>query len=110
MVKNNTDQGQMATTKWGFKEFRLDCLTKGMSSIDRLYEFLDKSVSGTFAAWEASENYTQFKNRCIRTTAQFNEYYNISNNRRTFIKLGPTMADVEQEYILPTIVLSYLML
>jgi hypothetical protein len=103
MVKSNTDQGQMSTTKWGYKEFRIDCLKKGMNSIDKLYEFLDKSTPGTYAAWEASENYTQFKNNFIQTTAQFNNCYYISNNRNTFLKLKHIMQDVEQEYILPTI-------
>jgi len=103
MQKHNTDQGQIASSKWAFKELRLDLLTKGMSAIDRLLDFLDSSTPGTYAAWEASDNYTQAKDRFIQTTAQFSECYNINYNRITFLKLTPIMADVEQEHIFLTI-------
>lgn len=52
-----------------------------------------------FAAWSGSEFYTVFKDLIVSQTKDFNQYFNINNNRYTFIALKPMMREVESQYL-----------
>jgi hypothetical protein len=91
----DAETGRTAVSLWGYNKLSEQLLSDGMQAIDMLYNFLDSSAAGTYAAWESSTAYTQFRDLIIQTTDDFDAQYTINGHRATFVRLKSTMADVE---------------
>ena len=91
----DAETGRTAVSLWGYNKLSEQLLNDGMQAMDMLYNFLDNSAPGTYADWESSSAYTQFKGFIIQTTDDFNEQYIINGHRATFVRLKSSMADVE---------------
>ncbi|MCW3127221.1 MAG: hypothetical protein JWO03_2879 [Bacteroidetes bacterium] len=75
----------------------------GLNALDSLYDYLE-SKKDTYTVWAGSTAYTRFKKYFISSAAQFQSYgVDISSSRLIFGKLIPTMAIMEQRYIVQTI-------
>ncbi len=51
-----------------------------------------------FDEWKASKAYTVFDELWVKTVVHFQEWFDISNHRQTFLALKPYMREVEQQF------------
>ncbi|MBS1684757.1 MAG: hypothetical protein JSS76_08385 [Bacteroidetes bacterium] len=69
---------------------------------ENLYAFLEAN-KGDYGPWVASSQYTEFKGLLMQTTKQFDEVVKIGESRQLFMRLKPTIAEVEELLIIPRI-------
>lgn len=69
-------------------------LEKGNAAIEQMLKFLERNEA-FFLAWTASTAYTQFKSLFIKTASEFDEYININESRRIFLKLKRLLKETE---------------
>lgn len=68
-------------------------------ALDDAFQIMEENVDD-FPEWQVSKYYTIFKELIVQQTSQFNDYYNIRENRQTFIALKSPMREVEDQYLL----------
>ena len=74
----------------------------GFNGLDAVLEFLEDNIE-EFPDFAASDSYTVFKARFIRTASDFSSIFNINKSRLVFLRLQPYVQQVEDFEILPTI-------
>lgn len=73
---------------------------KGFAALDNMLAYLESEIA-TFAAYAQSPNYTLQKSSIVRSTAEVNEYYWISNSRIIFLRLRPHFNNVINTIVAP---------
>ena len=73
---------------------------KGFNALDDLIAFLDNSISD-FPEWLESGTYKNRKTAIVRSTNEFNQYYNITRSALTFLRLVPHIQVVCDTVIAP---------
>jgi hypothetical protein len=67
-------------------------------ALDDAFEIMESNPED-FTEWSDSDYYTIFKDLIVSQTKDFNKFFNIQNNRYTFIALKPMMREVESQYL-----------
>lgn len=88
--------------QWQVDKIEQSFLDAGYESLEDMLEFLEENKD-TYTTWAESDAYTEFKELFISTARVFNQYFNISASRRTFVALQATMRKVEDFYIKATL-------
>lgn len=99
-VSINQDSERMPL--WAFKELQLKTFKDAYQGIDKLYQFLEDNP-GVYSDWENSTEYSIHNQYFINTTSAFDALVRIGGSRFTFLKMVPTMENMEALYIEPTI-------
>jgi hypothetical protein len=79
---------------------------QGWNKLDLALAYMETNKD-EFATWTASEEYTLTKDHFINSTKEFNQIYNINNNRLVFMKLRNFQTLVEDFDIAPLIGIDY---
>jgi hypothetical protein len=79
---------------------------EGFAAIEQLYLFLEKNKAD-YAAWVASDAYSEAFQFLINTATEFSRHVNINESRWTFKNFQPAMDMAEQLFILPAIGAAY---
>jgi hypothetical protein len=79
---------------------RVQAFKKGVEKaaydgIEALIEYLEENIA-IFDTWQSSTAYSIQKDHLVVTAREFNKYVEIDNNRLIYLKLLPTMYNVEQ--------------
>ncbi|MCC4228380.1 DUF6712 family protein [Zunongwangia profunda] len=82
---------------WQIKDLRVELLNSGLEAIDQALEIMEANQS-KFETWTNSDQYTIFKNLLCSQTAHFQNYYDISKSRLTFLALRPFLRKVEKQF------------
>ena len=67
---------------------------EGFDQLDSVLEYLENNLAD-FPEFQTSRCHTELNNALIRTTAEFNDCFNIENSRLVFLKMKPYIRDVE---------------
>lgn len=94
-----TKQTENATWK-DIADLKRSLLETAQEAIDDAFEIME-GATGDFQAWRDSDHYTVFSNFIVRHTKTFNTYFDIQNNRKTFLSIKPYMYEIEEQYLLP---------
>lgn len=77
--------------------------------IEALLLFLETNISHPdIAPWATSPAFTQLPNRLIRNAVEFQNYFNIDANRRTFHAMRSCLSEAEDSFIVPQLGAAYL--
>ncbi len=68
---------------------------EGFDQLDSVLEYIEEHID-YFPAFQNSTYFTKSGQSLIRTTAEFNECYNIDHSRLVFLKMRPYIRDVER--------------
>lgn len=99
LKKSENTKSESADWK-DIKDMKRDLLETSSEALDAAIELMEEN-EGLFESWTESKYYTVFKSFIVNKTQTFNEFFDIKNNRRTFLALKPIMSEVEQQYLLP---------
>lgn len=75
----------------------------GYAALQQLLQFLHSSPTDKYMLWRASEEKEEYLSLFCNTAKEFSKYYDISNNFYLFLKLRPSIRDVEKNYVIPTL-------
>jgi hypothetical protein len=67
---------------------------EGFASIDEMLQILEENQT-TFTQWAGSYAFSQLKNSFVYSTAIYNQFVDINNSRRTFMRLKPAIYQLE---------------
>jgi hypothetical protein len=96
-----TETKQSEDASWkDIRDLKRNLLETANEAIDSALEIMEGSTS-VFTIWRDSQYYTVFADFIVRHTQTFNQYFDIQNNRKTFISIKPYMYEVEEQYLLP---------
>lgn len=96
-----TENTKSESADWkDIKDVKRDLLETGSEALDAAIELMEEHEY-LFETWTESKYYTVFKSFLVNKTQTFNEFFDIKNNRRTFLALKPIMSEVEEQYLLP---------
>ncbi len=76
--------------------------TEGFNGLDAILESLEDNIE-KYPVFEASDTYTVFKSKFIKTTPEFDEIYHIRNSRLVFLHLQRFIDQVNDFVILPVL-------
>lgn len=80
--------------KWQKEDLSENLKNSGFDTIDEILAFLEENTT-PFPDFKTSTFYTKNVDSLIRTTQEFNSYYNINNSRLVFLKMKYFIEDVE---------------
>ena len=98
----SASNGVASARMWVTVQKKENLQRNAQRAIDNLYEFLEAN-KGDYEDWTASDQYTEFKELLVQTTKQFNSIVGIGKSRQLFIRLRPSISEVEKMYIIPLI-------
>lgn len=81
-------QNRVASFKKGIEKAAFD-------GVEALIQYLEENIAD-FDTWQSSTAYSLQKNHIITNAREFNKYVEIENSRLSYLKLLPTMFNVEQ--------------
>jgi len=91
---------QKAARKWVNDQVQQSHGATAMEGLDSLLQYLEQNKSD-FSDWEASGNFTLYFDCLTYSTATFEQYYPISNSRRVFLALKPSIRAAEKQILKP---------
>ena len=101
VVVTNTGIGVVQTSQIGpASERRVLAFKKGIEKVayegvEALIEYLEQNIA-KFDTWQSSTAYSIQKDRLVSNAREFNKYVEIECNRLIYLKLLPTMYNIEQ--------------
>lgn len=98
-VINDKESGIAPASEARTEKLKISLKRRGLRSVDRMIGFLELNKAD-FPTWTSSSAYADGKEYFINTTAEFQNYHDISNSRFLFIKMLPAMQQVEEQSIL----------
>lgn len=96
---SETKQSENATWK-DIADLKRSLLETANEAIDSALEIME-GATVDFSTWANSQYYTVFADFIVRHTQTFNTFFDIQNNRKTFLSIKPYMYEIEEQYILP---------
>lgn len=96
---SETKQSENADWK-DINDLKRSLLYTANEAIDAALEIME-GATVDFPEWRDSQYYTVFADFIVRHTSTFNTYFDIQNNRKTFLSIKPYMYEVEEQYLLP---------
>src|SRR6476620_9981790 len=94
-----TENTDAKSADWKDKRDLIRSLTKTvLEALDDAFEIMESNPE-IFEDWSASNLYTVFTGEIVRHTRTFNSFFDIQNNRSTFLALKPYMNEVEEQYL-----------
>lgn len=97
-----SQDGQMPTRQWAFKEALNSHLDAGTNALDVLLNYLNDNVQ-TYTEFTKSPYYLIDKAALISNVQEFNKHYNINSSVRTFKAIQKHLNHAFNFYILPVI-------
>lgn len=97
----NVSTERKTAFQWQIIAIKKRYKARAFKALQNLLLFLQKSASGDFPLWYASEERKDFLQNFINDAISFSRGYNIQNNFSFFLYLRETMNDVEYKYIQP---------
>jgi hypothetical protein len=82
---------------WQIRDLSRSFLEAGLQALDEALKIMEANEA-SFTGWSATAGYTTFKEFFVKRTDTFNEWFNISNSRRTFLALRPCLRDAHHNY------------
>jgi len=104
-VENETS-GKKALFQRQEENLRKTFRQQGWNKLDLALAYMEANKA-EFATWTASEEYTLTKDHFINSTKEFNQIYNINNNRLVFMKIRNFQTLAEDFDIMPLIGYAY---
>lgn len=99
--ENHGSQGQSpAASQWRYKNFHWKVMKQADLHLDVTLKYLDQNAT-QFPVFDANRAKLRIDNFLVRTTDDFQQFVNISQSRRTFRKLIPSMLKANLRYIVP---------
>lgn len=102
----NEQSGKKALFQRQEENLRRTFRQQGWNKLDLALAYMEKNKT-EFAEWVSSEEYTLTRNRFINSTKEFDEIYNINNNRLVFMRLRRSQVLSEDFDIIPLIGQDY---
>lgn len=96
---------QMKTAfEWQIDELKTTCSRQGWAAIESALGICEQLPAGTLQdLWTATETYTLSTQNLISNLRQFEQFAHLQGSRVMFNKLIPTIADQQDEVIIPAI-------
>lgn len=94
-----TTQSENADWK-DIRDLKRYLLETANEALDDALQIMEDNATD-FSDWKNSEVFTYFKSSLVRHTREFQEGFDICNNRKTFRSLKNYMKEVEEQYFLP---------
>lgn len=82
---------------WQIRDLRRSFIDAGFTALDEALRIME-SNEDDFDTWVDTDGYTIIKELFVKNTSDFNRWFNINNNRRTFLALRPYMLEVHHQY------------
>ena len=95
-------ENQKALFQYQEENLKTSFRTQGFNGLDAILEFLEDNIE-KFPVFAASDTYTVFKSKFIKTTPEFDEIVNIRNSRLVFLHLQRYIDQVNDFEIKPVI-------
>lgn len=96
-----TETTQSENANWkDIADLKRSLLETASEAIDSALEIME-GATATFSTWRDSQYFTVFADFIVRHTQTFNTYFDIQNNRKTFLSIKPYMYEIEEQYLLP---------
>ena len=89
-----TDQYLKTAFQWQIEDLKGSAMKSGYSTLEDLLDFMEKKKTD-YPIWTGSSVYTEFKKHFIKSAKEFQQYFNINSNRRTFKAMFPIMNRIE---------------
>ncbi|AHM62313.1 hypothetical protein D770_20320 [Flammeovirgaceae bacterium 311] len=86
------------TRQWVLRSWKRAHMKAGDKALDYALKYLEDNKE-FFTTWAESEAYTESKELIFRNAGQLAEYINVSNSRRTFMKLKPFIRRAERRVL-----------
>ena len=105
-VENIAKEGTTGSSLWGFRTTLWQVVQAADRATDRLLTYMEAQVkAGTtyFNLWKNDDAFTAGSGDIFRTTADFQQYWNINDSRRTFLQLIPVIRQAARRHIVPTL-------
>jgi len=101
-VLNDKQSGIAPASEARTEKLKLSLKRRGLKSIDRMIGYLYANPA-SFDTWKLSSAFGDGLEYFINTPEEFQNFHDINNSRFLYIKMLPTMKNVEQQSILTTI-------
>lgn len=101
-VRTAQTQNMPRVFGWEYKELKEGLQMALYDSIDTLLQYL-VAHKADFLSYTNSEAFAQFDSVLIKTATEFNNIHRLVQPYRTFYALQPEMANVQEQYIIPSI-------
>lgn len=96
-ISVNVSENRKSPEWWQTKDIRRELLRSGHESMELLLEILDSNPT-VFVDY--AQNYSSLNsNLLVKNALDFTKYYNIFQNRQTYLALVPTLTKVEDQYL-----------
>lgn len=105
-VENTGSDGTTGTSQWAFRTTLWSIAQDADRLVDEMLQYLEDQVKAGnvyFDLWKDSEAFNLGKSDLFRTTAEFQEFQNINNSRRTYLSLLPILKQVSRQHLLPVL-------
>lgn len=93
-IQTSSTANKKTAAEWMLDDLEASYKDAGYEGIDQMLEYLEENQL-LFPAWKDSLAYTVLKEFFLSKAAEFSQYVNINNSRRTFLALRATMRKVE---------------
>lgn len=105
IVNNTPNGGSAPVTQWNYKAKLYDVTCTADDFMDALMELLETQLRAgnnyVVTLWKNEACYLKGTTPIFRHTWEFQEYYPILNNRRTFLMLTTHLRTAAEKYLLP---------
>lgn len=101
-IKTTNTENLQAAHRWEYNEVKEHLADAGAFAIENLLYFLFAN-KGDYDEWTGSEQYTDINSLIIKTAAEFNKLFTVSQPYRVWWDLRPTLLEVQDLFIKSTI-------
>jgi hypothetical protein len=101
-VRTAQTQNMPRVYGWEYKELKEGLQLVSLDALDVLLQYLQNNKA-SFTTWTTSEAFKQFDALLIKTAMEFDNIHKLVQPFRTFYGLKSEMANVQEQYIIPSI-------
>jgi vacuolar-type H+-ATPase subunit E/Vma4 len=103
-IRIASNESMKTAFEWQIDELKTTCNRQGWSAIESALAYCESLPDGDLKTlWEETDTYTASQSNLITTLRQFETFAHLQGSRVMFNKLIPTLADQQDEVVIPAI-------
>lgn len=103
-IRIASNENMKTAFEWQIDELKSTCSRQGWSAIESALAYCESLPDGALrTAWIATDTYTSSQENLITNLRQFETFTHLQGSRVMFNKLIPTLADQQEEVVVPAI-------